>query len=207
MVFIWVERASNASSAYEIKNRKRQVQELEKTNPTEAVFKDETDTLTLSDEYQEAAGRMAYSKASKRKASSKDLLASDVMSSPVLTLFENSTLKEALEFVKLKRFRHVPVVNGENKLSGILSDRDFFKFQYETEERDKLSQTKITELIKSRVLTASPDTKISEIARIMFDERIGAMPVLDSEENIVGMITRSDILRTILKRESIELLV
>lgn len=207
MVFIWVDRASSTSSAYDVKARAKQVQGLEKTSPLEPITKNETDTLTLSEEFQEVAGRMAYKKASKRQTSSKELIAQDIMSSPVKTLFENSILEEALNFFKIQRFRHVPILNEQNNLTGIISDRDVFKFYYEMENKEDLLKENISKLVKSRVLTASPDTKISEIARIMFDERIGAMPILDSAGVLIGMITRSDILRTILKRDSLELLV
>ena len=60
-------------------------------------------------------------------------------------------------------------------------------------------------LITERVLVASPDTEIREVAKILFEHRIGAMPVISSSERLVGIITRSDILRTLVNRAPLEL--
>jgi acetoin utilization protein AcuB len=55
------------------------------------------------------------------------------------------------------------------------------------------------------VLTAHPDTSIRDIARVFFEERIGAVPIVDRGETLVGIVTRSDILRTILNSAPLEL--
>jgi acetoin utilization protein AcuB len=57
----------------------------------------------------------------------------------------------------------------------------------------------------SQVLTAHPDTSIRDIARVFFEERIGAVPIVDRGETLVGIVTRSNILRTILNSAPLEL--
>ena len=56
-----------------------------------------------------------------------------------------------------------------------------------------------------QVLTAHPDTEIRTIARVMFEERIGAMPIVSEAGTPVGIITRSDILRTVMNKVPFEL--
>jgi CBS domain-containing protein len=55
------------------------------------------------------------------------------------------------------------------------------------------------------VLTATPSTAVNQVARIMFEERVGAMPIADEAGNLVGMITRNDILRTLVSKDRLHL--
>ena len=56
------------------------------------------------------------------------------------------------------------------------------------------------------MLSAHPDTEIRLIARTMFEQKIGAMPILSEEDDsMVGILTRSDILRTVVNRAPFEL--
>lgn len=205
MSFIWVDSASKIKSPYEVQTRSKHVKNIEKVPMNEAI-NDPLDTLTLSEEYQEAAGHLAYKQASeKRKSNARPQFAEEIMSSPVKTLDTETPLHDAMEFFKLERFRHVPIVNSEGALIGIISDRDMLKDYHDNREKYLTNSGNIVELIKSRILTASPDTKISEIARIMFEERIGAMPILDSSHKLIGIITRSDILRALIKQTPVEI--
>ncbi len=204
MAFIWVDSASKVRSPYEVKARNKRVDKVEHATSGEAIG-DAVDTFTLSEEYQEAAAHLAYKQAAEKKDGfGKPLYAEDIMSSPVKTLGTTASLTDALLFIKNERFRHVPITNSEGVLVGIISDRDFFRYYYEKDTNEQEALENITDLIKSRVLTASPDTRISEIARIMFEEKIGAMPILDSSHSLTGIITRSDILRALVKRTSFE---
>jgi acetoin utilization protein AcuB len=205
MAFIWVDSAAKVKSPYEARSFRKRVEGVERVKPPEG-YSQESDTFTVSDEYQEAHGHSTYKKASEKKKETSGLIyAEHIMSSPVKTLQNRASLADALDFIKSNRFRHVPILNEEKALIGIISDRDVFRYFHEINSRDDKSRNvDITDLVKSRVLTASPDTRISEIARIMFTERIGAMPILDSAHNLTGIITRSDILRALVKSASFE---
>lgn len=139
------------------------------------------------------------------------ILASQIMASPVVTLPPEATMAEAWELIRAKRFRHVPVVSHKNELVGIISDRDLLLEAGNTystispHDNAGKEQTTIQGLIRRKVLTASPDTGIREIARILFEERIGSMPIVDDKGMLVGIITRSDILRTIINNAPLDL--
>jgi CBS-domain-containing membrane protein len=57
----------------------------------------------------------------------------------------------------------------------------------------------------TRVLTASPNTEIRQIAQVLFDEHIGTMPIIDEREHLIGLITRSDILQALIKPAPLDL--
>jgi acetoin utilization protein AcuB len=132
----------------------------------------------------------------------KVLRAEQIMSSNVVTLSSSDRLKEARHIFENRRFRHVPIVSNTGKLVGILSDRDLLKNLNQQGIEKPLS---IEDVMVKSVLTARPETEIRMIAKIMFDERIGALPIVDSDEKLVGILTRSDILRTIVNRAPLEL--
>ncbi len=125
-----------------------------------------------------------------------------IMSSPVLTLPVTASIHEAWEMVQVRRFRHIPILNEEGTLTGILSDRDLALGMVESVEKQPKQGTSLGEktlhpYMSFPVLIARPETGIGAIAKVFFEERIGAMPILSSEGNLKGIVTRADILRTL----------
>jgi len=65
----------------------------------------------------------------------------------------------------------------------------------------------VMDICKTQVLTATPDAEMREIAKVLIEKHIGSMPVIDEEGFLLGIITRSDILRTIISHPSVNFLV
>lgn len=140
----------------------------------------------------EAAAR-AYERASEEpRRGERAVLAHQIMSQPVETLTPDTPLTDAWALVRRRRFRHVPVVNEEGQVTGILSDRDLLEESGRIAEeaanlaRAPQSRQTVGDLATTRVLTAHPDTQIRDIARVMFEERIGAMPVVEESGKLTG---------------------
>jgi len=130
------------------------------------------------------------------------ILAREIMSSPVVTLPVTASLSQAWEVVHSKRFRHMPVLGPNDSVIGILSDRDLFRGTMEavlsgTTWSKKQVETPIRNLVSYPVLVAAPDAEMRAIARVLLEERIGALPIVSEAEGLVGMVTRSDILRVL----------
>ncbi len=128
------------------------------------------------------------------------ILAREIMSSPVVTLPITASLSQAWEVVHSKRFRHIPILGTDDSLVGILSDRDLLRGTMEavlseTTWSTKQVESPIRNLVSHPVLVAAPDAELRAIARVLLEERIGALPIVSEAEGLVGMITRSDILR------------
>ncbi|MCB0332310.1 MAG: CBS domain-containing protein [Bdellovibrionales bacterium] len=127
----------------------------------------------------------------------KALIASQIMSTPVETLHKADPVEKASKLFQERRFRHVPVVMKGGVLIGIVSDRDFFSH--------KNNNTRVEKIMTTNVLSARPTTEIRYIAQVLFEERIGAMPIVEEGGKLVGIITRSDILRTVVNQAPLEL--
>ena len=88
---------------------------------------------------------------------------------------------------------------------GIVSDRELLEAAARLgDPGNAAGQETVGDLVEARVLTALPSTPIREIARILFEERIGAMPIVEYGV-LVGIITRSDILRALINHAALEL--
>ncbi len=137
------------------------------------------------------------------------IVARDIMSSPVTTLSITASLAEAWEMVKQQRFRHIPIQSQNGTLVGILSDRDLSRGTVETalggtKGAADLAEVTIGKLVSHPVLVAALDATILAIARVLLEERIGAIPVVSQDKELLGMITRSDILRVIVSHPNFE---
>ncbi|MFN8392215.1 MAG: CBS domain-containing protein [Bdellovibrionota bacterium] len=139
-------------------------------------------------------------------------LASQIMTRPVATLTPESSFAEARDVFRNRRYRHIPIVSASGELVGIISDRDVLR---EAAQQKAMPQGWLNELVAEqktvgefmtrRVLAATPQSEIRNIARAMFEERIGSMPVVDEHGKVLGIITRSDILRTLVNNTPLEL--
>ncbi len=142
-------------------------------------------------------------------ATSSTILARDIMASPVTTLPLTASLAQAWELVKNTRFRHIPIESRVGSLVGILSDRDLSRATVESalsgiNGAAHLAAVTIESQVSHPVLVANPEATLLAIVRVLLEERIGAMPVVSSEKALLGMITRSDILRVIVSHPSFE---
>lgn len=138
------------------------------------------------------------------------ILAKQIMSSPVVTLSPTANLSDAWSIIQGQRFRHVPILSSQGHLVGILSDRDLFRSTIEIvssaeQTGVKVYQRPVQQIMTRHVLSAGPETEIRTIASILFEERIGAMPIVTEAGDVIGILTRSDILRTVINKAPIEL--
>ncbi|GBE33315.1 hypoxic response protein 1 [bacterium BMS3Bbin05] len=130
------------------------------------------------------------------------MFVSDWMTKRVFTVSPDDSISDAARLLKEKGIKHIPVVKGE-KIRGILSDRDIKEYVPSKatsldvyELHYLLSKTRVREVMKSDVITVSPDIPIEEAAMIMYDNCIGCLPVVD-RKRLAGIISDRDIFRVL----------
>lgn len=121
------------------------------------------------------------------------LYAKDLMSSPVHTVEEGEPLKSLEKIFERYSIRHIPVLNRQGILVGIVSDRDLLKSK-------RSDSVQVKEIMTSEVLTAQNMARIVEVAKLMLHKKIGAMPVIDHSNTLVGIVTLTDILGAIVRQ-------
>ena len=131
------------------------------------------------------------------------------MTKRVLSLSGDDKVSKAWKIFIERRFRHLPIVSKDNKVVGILSDRDFISKPNShlgavtalIPESDVL----ISGVMKTNIITAHPETEIRLIAKVMIERKIGSMPLIDESGKLVGILTRTDILRAVVNNAPFEL--
>jgi len=130
------------------------------------------------------------------------LNASQVMTAPVVSVQIDSSVLEVLNILDVGVLRHIPILSSDNQLVGMISDRDIVRCMCGSGtvcvhcSKDK-QNIQIDKIMKDHVLTASVDTDARYIARLFVEKRVGAIPIMENG-CLVGIITRSDILRAVM---------
>lgn len=160
------------------------------------------------DQVASAAQRAYHQQAHQGSQQRPAVIARDLMTSPVVTLSSDSALNDAWTVMTRKRFRHVPITSLDGTLVGMVSERDLLIHAPElivglpSPQGERL---KLAEIMTTRVISATVATDIREIARIMLDERIHAVPILDGNRHPIGIVSSQDLLRGIANHGPLEL--
>jgi CBS-domain-containing membrane protein len=212
MVFVWFDQGVRVPPPPQLPPIRLRVEPIERMGPSHKVGKDGPQIQSLPkrrvyDPIHQHYQRMQEPPRPRQPA----LHAHHIMTSPVLSLDAEASVAQAWAFICQRRFRHVPVICHPQKLVGIFSDRDLLR------EAAGLGKARapgapaadvsrpVREIMTTRVLTASPNTEIRQIAQVLFDEHIGTMPIIDEREHLIGLITRSDILQALIKPAPLDL--
>jgi acetoin utilization protein AcuB len=145
------------------------------------------------------AARRAYQEAEEElRPRRRTLFALDFMTTPVITLGADRTTADAREILERHRFGHLPIVDDDGRLVGILSDRDLTR-------GSETASGPVDEVMTRKVLTGTPGTEMGAIARVIVQERIHCMPIIDLLRRPVGILTTADILRAFVNEVPLDL--
>ncbi|HEY2410096.1 MAG TPA: CBS domain-containing protein [Polyangiaceae bacterium] len=127
------------------------------------------------------------------------------MTTDVATVERNEKLQIADDVMRLGRIRHLPVVDSDGSLAGIVTQRDLFQsgllraLGYGSHARQQaLDSVAIKEAMKTEVVTTTPDALLVDAARTMLDRKIGCLVVIDNGA-IAGILTESDFVKLALR--------
>ncbi len=124
----------------------------------------------------------------------------ELMQSNVVTISEDTLAKDAYELMRTHRLRHLPVVNRENRLAGIVSDRDllnvaviFKKHPRSPEEYHIDDALKARDVMTAEPATVSPDHDLGLALDLILGLAISSLPVIE-DGKLVGIVTNTDML-------------
>ncbi|PIQ85792.1 MAG: hypothetical protein COV74_07170 [Candidatus Omnitrophica bacterium CG11_big_fil_rev_8_21_14_0_20_45_26] len=126
----------------------------------------------------------------------------EIMNKKVITLHIDEAFSHVEEKMRQNCIRHLPVVDDENKLLGIITIWDFYRAYtpHKTETGDYYDQEAMDRIILKHHMTPDPhtlrpDDKVAEAVQIMAEDKYSCIPIVDSENKLVGIVTQIDILR------------
>jgi acetoin utilization protein AcuB len=132
------------------------------------------------------------------------MLVGERMTRNPITVSEEASIDDALHLMRERKVRRLPVIDAAGKMVGIVSDKDLLHAAPSPatslsvyELHYLLSKLTIKRVMSSPVITIGPDTPVEVAARIMADNKIGGLPVMDGS-NLVGIITETDVFKILL---------
>ena len=144
------------------------------------------------------------------------MLAKDIMTCDVITISPEIDLKEAAMVFVEHNISGAPVVDRNNRLVGILTEGDLVKQQKPLQkplylmfldsafpinyknmksEVEALTATTVSELMTPYPLTLPEYADISEVAQLMLTKQVNRIPIVNEEDELLGIVTRQDIIR------------
>jgi acetoin utilization protein AcuB len=138
------------------------------------------------------------------------MLVRDIMTRELTTLQETEFLLDATLIFSRASCRHVPILRGK-RLVGIVTERDLKHYSpsillgIPADEYNRLmATTSLSKIMTRDMITIQPDQPVYEAAQILYDRRIGCLPVVEDGE-LTGIVTTTDMLRllcTLLSNET-----
>lgn len=124
------------------------------------------------------------------------MLVEDVMTRNVITASPDTTVMDTLTIARSNRIRHVPITEGKI-LKGVVSDRDLRDVSpsiLASMDVDLLQATLVKDIMVKDVITVHPLDSVEEAARLLYEHKIGCLPVVTGKNVLVGIVTDGDIL-------------
>ena len=133
-----------------------------------------------------------------------NIFAKDIMSKNIHTINLKLSVSEAMRQMKHLKVHHL-IIRGLDALEivGLISDRDLLR----SFNQQGANQKSIKEVMSKEVLLCHTDTEIRLIAKVMIDESVSCIPVMDDTQQLVGIITRTDLLKCIVRNMPLEVLI
>ena len=126
----------------------------------------------------------------------------DLMHTHVVTLHFMDTLGVAEDIMNMGRIRHLPVVDADNRIVGIVTQRDLYKAAVSSvlgfdrsKEHEWLGRVKVQDVMTKTVTMISPEAGVVEAVDRLVAEKIGCLPVVDEQGKLLGLLTETDCLR------------
>lgn len=134
----------------------------------------------------------------------------ELMTSPVLTVPADATVKEVARLLVNRRLGAVPVTDGKNRLLGIVTEADLMRLELHHDPRRHLMPVEdppgralrqVSDIMSAPVVAVTRDTDVADVAALMRDRHLTRIPIVDGE-SVVGIVSRRDLLRPLTRDDA-----
>lgn len=121
----------------------------------------------------------------------------ELMSQPVITIPLESTIEQAWLLMTEKKVHHLPVVDEQGALMGLVSANDILMRTIvgPNNELEEVRVNWVADVMQREVIVTQPSTDVRRLAAVMTQYHLGCMPIMSDAQKLVGMVTLSDIVR------------
>ncbi|MGB3262075.1 acetoin utilization AcuB family protein [Paenisporosarcina sp.] len=124
------------------------------------------------------------------------MIVEQMMTTDVVTLQASHTIKDAINLLREKKIRHLPITDHDGHVVGIVSDRDIKEATPSNlldGQHQDVYATKLEEIMTKNPVIGHPLDFVEEVATIFYDQQIGCLPIV-SGGKLVGIVTETDLL-------------
>ncbi|WP_342530443.1 acetoin utilization AcuB family protein [Lysinibacillus sp. FSL R5-0849] len=126
------------------------------------------------------------------------MIVEEIMNVEPYTLAPTNTVLEALKLMRDKKVRHLPVIDEERHVLGVITERDIKEVlpsSLQDEPNSPVFQAKVEEIMVKDPLVGHPLDFVEEVALTFYESKVGCLPIV-SGEKLVGIVTTTDLLYT-----------
>ena len=130
----------------------------------------------------------------------------DIMTKEVVWIEDTLNISQAYDKLRDTKINQIPVLDDNKNIAGLINKKMILNLIMDdvTEVRLTLNK-KLKDLYFSEVLTTDPITDIRRVAKVMIEFKLDAIPVVDTNENLVGIVSKSDIIKAVSKIPKLQL--
>ena len=122
----------------------------------------------------------------------------DIMTKDCVTMDVNSTIQEAYNILKEKDFSQLPVVSLEKKILGLINKKIILNLiMDDIENSENIILKKIDDIYLPELITVDPVSDIRRVAKVMIDFKLDAIPVVNEEDILLGIVSKTNIIKAI----------
>jgi len=125
------------------------------------------------------------------------------MTREVITVDEEATIFDAQELLAENKIRHLPIIDRDRRLVGIITDRDIrsalpyssIMEHCDETEKERIARFKVKDIMTKDPISISPTYTIQDALLLIQNSKVGALPVVDDNHKLTGIISVRDLLR------------
>lgn len=124
--------------------------------------------------------------------------AHQLMSHPVSTVRTDMDIVTAKQYFQQQGYQQMPVINAQQRLVGMLSVQDLLQYIIiDGDQVQYLRDKRVADAMSQEVITVDPASDIRRVAQVMYEYHLHGIPVVDEQDALIGIVSRSDILRAV----------
>ena len=130
----------------------------------------------------------------------KAVYAKEIMQTRIQTVTQDEPLAKILELMASHRINHIPVLGDNGKLVGLISYRTILKA---IAAKGTVDLVTVPEIMTTKILTATGNTTLHELSRVMVMENIECVPIVDNGRKLIGLITTTEMMQCIVNHSKL----